>query len=91
MDTTLKHVLKEEFIVYHKDSSGKRQYLTTIYRNCISESTNIDDAMKLDTEEASKAAALLAATVERNKSYEFKICHIQTIAEDVDVGKEDIL
>ena len=85
METSLKHVLKEEFTVSYVDSSDNRRYLTTIYSNSVSTTEDIDDALKVSTEEEAKAALLLAKAVCNNfKNYPTKITHVATIVEDID-------
>ena len=85
METSLKHVLKEEFIVCYIDGSDKRNYLTTIYADSVSTTDNIDNAMKVKTEEEVKAALLLAKSVSKNfRNYPTKITHVSTVIEDID-------
>lgn len=88
LDTGLKHILKEEFCVYYKDTSGKRKYVYYI-SNGVNSTEDIDDALKLKTLDAVKG--LIAVAREMSSDKVFKTCHIQTIVEDVDLDskKED--
>lgn len=83
MDTGLKHTLKEEFCVYYKDSSGKRKYVYYISGG-VNTTENIDDAIKLKSLEAAKGLMAVSSELTQDKVY--KICHIATIVEDVDIS-----
>lgn len=82
VDTALKHTLKEEFVLYYKDTSGKRRYVYYL-SNGVNTTEDIDDAMKLKSLEAVKGLLAVAGELMQDKT--FKICHIATIVEDVDI------
>lgn len=85
MEVSLLHVLKEEYTVCYIDNNDKRNYLTTIYSSSVSTTEDIDDALKVKTEEEAQAALLLARSVSKNfKNYPNKITHVATIVEDID-------
>lgn len=82
MDTKLKHVLKEEFVVYYNEN-GDRRYLTTVYSSSINTVTDVDDAMKLKNIDAAKAAMIL---VQNFSNKDIHICHIATVVEEIDLN-----
>ena len=86
MDTGLKHTLKEEFCIYYKDTSGKRRYVYYI-SNGVNTTEDIDDALKLKSLNAAKG--LLAVSNELMQDKTFKVCHIATIVEDVDINSTE--
>ena len=85
LDTGLKHTLKEEFCIYFRDTSGKRRYVYYI-GSSVNTTEDIDDAMKLKSLEAAKG--LLTVSSEMMQDKDFKVCHIATVVEDVDINSE---
>ena len=81
-ETSLKHVLKEEYAIYYKDGENVN-YVTTIYSSSISSTKDIDDAMKIKTLDAAKGALTLVSDMRPNCDYH--ICHIATVVEDIDL------
>lgn len=85
IDTGLKHILKQEFIIYYRND-GKRNYLSSINSTYCNFSENIDSCLKLKTEAAAKGAYMIASEMSR---YELHICKTETIVEDIDIDSID--
>lgn len=82
-ETSLKHVLKEEYAIYCRDSEGNPCYISTIYNSSISTTKDIDDSMKIKSLDGAKGALALAKDI--RSSCDYHICHISTVVEDIDL------
>lgn len=73
--------MKEKYIIYKQETETSRRYVYTIYRNSISDSKDIGDAIEFDNKEL---AVSMCDYLSKREHDDFKVLCIKITFEEVE-------